>query len=107
VNKERRKAIDALVQNLTQWRDATELAFPDLDLTQGQETAGELRDEEQEYFDNMSENLKGGERGQNAESAIASLENAAELIEQARDSFESAMSQLQEAMDALEQAKGE
>jgi len=40
-----------------------------------------VRDEEQEYFDNMPESLQGGDKGHIAESAISNLENAISALE--------------------------
>lgn len=46
------------------------------------------KDEEQEYFDNMPENLQQGERGQAAESAAEALSEAYDSMESARESLE-------------------
>lgn len=50
----------------------------------------ELGEEEQEYFDNMPENLQEGERGQAAKDAIA-------LIEQSGIGVDDVMNALEEA----------
>lgn len=42
---------------------------------------GELRDEEQDYFDNMPEGLQGGEKGEKAQAAIDAMENVTGLLE--------------------------
>lgn len=41
-----------------------------------------LRDEEQEYFDNMPEGLQNSERGQAAESAASNLSDAYDDLEE-------------------------
>lgn len=41
----------------------------------------EVRDEEQEYYDNMSENLQGGERGDAAQEAVNNLDAAINFLE--------------------------
>lgn len=51
-----------------------------------------IRDEEQEYYDNMPESLQGGEKGTAAEEAISALENA--------------ISYLQDVIAALDEAAG-
>lgn len=48
----------------------------------------ELRDEEEEYHDNIPENLQGSTRAETSEEAIESLDNAAECISGACDYLE-------------------
>jgi len=43
----------------------------------------ELKDEEQEYFDNMPESIQGSEKGELAESAINAMQSAIDTIEDA------------------------
>jgi len=50
----------------------------------------ELRDEEQEYMDNMPENLWGSERYNKAEEAISDMDFALDNLEQAVSYIESA-----------------
>jgi F0F1-type ATP synthase membrane subunit b/b' len=45
----------------------------------------ELRDEEQEKFDNLTEGLQASERGQNIEAAVQSLETAYDAANNAAD----------------------
>lgn len=45
----------------------------------------EVKDEEQEYYDNMSENLQGGEKGEIAQEAINQMEEAFNFIEGLED----------------------
>lgn len=42
-----------------------------------------IRDDEQDYFDNMPENLQGSQRGMDAEEAIEQMEEAVSSIEDA------------------------
>lgn len=72
MNKTRRGEIAAAVQRLT------ELAAEISDLRDTVET---IRDEEQEYLDNMPESIQSGERGQNAEAAISELDDALSALE--------------------------
>lgn len=55
-------------------------------------TLESLRDDEQDYLDNIPENLQSSERYEIAESAV--------------DSLDSALSSLEEAMDYIDEAKG-
>ena len=54
-----------------------------------------IRDDEQEYFDNMPESLQGGDKGQNAEQAISQLDDAVNDMESV--DFEDLISKLEEA----------
>ncbi len=49
-----------------------------------------LRDEEQEYYDNMPENLQSGEKGQ--------------LAEQAADALDIAVSSLEDVLNSVDEA---
>ena len=74
MNNDRRKALDEIVARLFEI---------------GEEVAA-LRDEEQEYFDNMPEGFQQGEKGQAAKDAISQLDEAASSIESAIDAIHSA-----------------
>lgn len=74
MNNERRKKI-GLVKKLIQ--DANRLV-------------DEIKDEEQDYFDNMPENLQGSDRGCAAEDAIDSLDAAMEALDEALSNLEDA-----------------
>ena len=53
-------------------------------ITEAEELKGmieSIREEEQEYYDNMPESLQQGERGQNAESAVSELEDAIDAMD--------------------------
>ena len=69
MNAERRKRITELVT-----------------LLEGLKTDIEaVQQEEQDYYDNMPENLQGSEKGQAAEAAADNLDEAAQAIESAID----------------------
>lgn len=46
-----------------------------------------LKDEEQEYFDNMPESLPGGEKGDAAQESVDELQEALDSIDSARESI--------------------
>lgn len=48
----------------------------------------EIHDDEEEYHDNIPENLQGSARAETSEEAIESLDNAAESISEACDCLE-------------------
>lgn len=56
--------------------------------------ARQLADDEQEKFDNMSEGLQAGERGQAIEEAAANLSSYADEIDTVYDSLEEAAGNL-------------
>lgn len=76
MNNARRKQINDL-------KDRLQECLEDLEI---------LRDEEQEYFDNMPEGLQNSERGMAAESAASNLSDACESLETIiNDNLESAV----------------
>ena len=76
MNKERRKQIESALEKIQDGRDAIE----------------SLKDEEQDYYDNMPESLQGGEKGEVAQSAIDALDNALSQLDEAIDSINEATS---------------
>lgn len=75
MNKQRRKELNEIISKLESLRD-------DLECLQG---------EEQDYYDNMPENLQCSERGERAEEAVSSLEDALYNIDSAIDSINEAI----------------
>ena len=75
-----------------------------------------LRDEEQDYFDNMPENFQNGEKGDTAQSAISAMDSAIADIDQAKDALQqeeegnewatSANNYLDDAVGNLSDAQG-
>jgi len=73
MNNDRRKRIDAILEDLAKLTAAID-ALPDSgDISSAIE---EIAGEEREYYDNMHENLQGGERGEIAEQAASNMEEA-------------------------------
>ena len=71
MNKDRRARIDELSVNLEDIRAAIEM----------------LRDEEQEAFENLPENIQDSERGELMDSAVSSLDEASSAIEEAMNAL--------------------
>ena len=90
MNAERRKAIEAIAEALDKVAGFS-------DTIAQIET---LKDEEQEYYDNMPESLQSGDKGNAAEEAVSNLEAAAEKLEEVENS-------LNEVLDSLRSAAGE
>ena len=74
MNKIRRKALGEI-------RDRLEVIIGDI---------GNLRDEEQDYIDNMPENMQGGERAAAADEAVNQMEQAIGSIEDANSAIDEA-----------------
>lgn len=72
MNNDRRKDISRAVSLLQEALSILEIA----------------RDEEQEYYDNMPENLQGGDRGQMAEQVASYLDDACSSLEDVISSAE-------------------
>lgn len=74
MNKERRNEIKKIIKNVEEIRSNIEL----------------ILDDEQDYYDNMPENLQGGDRGITSEEAIDNLQEAINNIEETISFLENA-----------------
>lgn len=74
MNADRRRAINKLSSQLDEIKGEIE----------------SLRDEEQDYIDNMPESFRQGEKGDLADQAISNLDEAVSSVESAIDSLNSA-----------------
>lgn len=72
MNAERRKKLAAAADKVRRLS---------VELSEVMQEVIDLRDDEQEYFNNMPEGLQSGERGQAAENAISELDNAIGILE--------------------------
>jgi predicted nucleic acid-binding Zn-ribbon protein len=100
MNKTRRKALNALQDRLTAL-NLDDVLSEVKDIREELET---LRGEEQESFDNLPESLQSGERGQDMEAAITSMDSAMEKIESLADAADESVSE--EFVSNVEDAKG-
>jgi len=124
MNNERRKALIAIAGDLSLIKGEVEActqAMTDEETAEKEEgwsssvedAHGALeacKDEEQEYLDNMPESFKNGDRGSNAETAIAAMQEGmdaldelmnvdevGEFIKIAEDKIDTAIAQIEEA----------
>ncbi len=111
MNKARRKQISdlsTLVSSLIGdlQNDDPEISWPDTKtkIDEHQTTAEAIRDDEQEYLDNMPESLQGGEKGDMAQSAIDALETAMGKLEDASSAADDETPDMEEITDALQEA---
>ena len=87
MNKNRRKELMEWVKKADAW------------ITQGEELKNKLEricSDEQDYFDNMPENLQGSMRGMDAEEAIDAMNEAIESMDNAIEAAEEAASCLED-----------
>lgn len=87
MNKDRRKQLMEWVKKADAW------------ITRGDELKSELESicsDEQDYFDNMPENLQGSIRGMDAEDAIDAMNEAIECMGNAIDAAEEAAGCIEE-----------
>lgn len=88
MNKERRRKIDKAIENVNSLQNILE---------ELQQQIEEIRDEEQDYLDNIPENLQNSERYETAENALDNLEEAVNWF----DNID-----IDELSSLLEEAKG-
>lgn len=74
MNKERRKAIDDLMESVEECKNQLEM----------------IRDAEQEAYDNLPEGIQMSERGEVMETAISNLEEAYDSLDSVLESLEAA-----------------
>jgi uncharacterized coiled-coil DUF342 family protein len=102
MNKARRKAIEELYERVQVLLAQTE-NLPDADDMKNEVET--LRDEEQEYLDNMPEAMQNGDKGSAASEAVSQLETATDKLGEVADAITTLRDNLQEALDALDNAK--
>lgn len=89
MNNQRRKAIKEAAARFSEITDSINNLKDELEA---------IRDEEQEYFDNMPESIQAGEKGERASDALGIFETSISNLEEALDNLSSAESEL----DAIE-----
>lgn len=90
MNNTRRKAIQKIIERLEELNDEVSSIYEDVEA---------VFDEEEEYKDNIPENLQGSERYEIAECACDSLENAKCSLDNLDSYLTDAISELEEAMN--------
>lgn len=90
MNNARRKTIRRILIRLTEISEEMESILSDIEL---------VKDEEEESFDNIPENLQESDRYQAAETAVDNLNEAYDLWQEAFESIEDVSSSLEAAME--------
>ena len=88
MNKQRRKNINEIIPRIETLMQELEYLKEDVDT---------ILSEEQEYLDNIPENLQGSERYEIAESAISNLEDSMDQIDDAIAALEESKTHLEDA----------
>ena len=100
MNKTRRKELSEVVKALNMMKDRDDLysIINELD---------SIKDDEQDYFDNIPENLQYSQRAEDSEQAIDNLEEALNLLNEIydMDKFDKENKLIQEAIDKIEEAR--
>lgn len=99
MNKKRRNELNALQDRITALGlDGLHSAIREI-----ADELESLRDEEQDAFDNLTESLQQGERGQGMEVGIENISMALDALETMADAMDGAS---EAAFEAIEDAKG-
>ena len=100
MNKVRRKELSDVIRGLNTIQDKD-------DLYGWISTLDSIKDDEQDYYDNIPENLQSSQRAEDSETAIENLEEALDLLNEAydMDEFNKNCDLIQEAVDKIEDAR--
>lgn len=97
MNKSRRNELSKIIRRLNTMQDKEGL----YDLIDELDT---LKDEEQDYYNNIPENLQNSQRAQDSEQAIDNLEEALDLLNEVYNANEIDDDLIQQAIDKIEEA---
>ena len=81
MNNARRKQLKDLANRISIMNDIQDTSH----LQEYYSILEDIKNDEEEYFDNMPENLQGSMRGMDSEEAISNMDDALEVLEQAID----------------------
>jgi predicted RNase H-like HicB family nuclease len=100
MNKIRRKKLNNIIEGLSSVQDKGN--FYTL-----MNTLDYIKDEEEDYYSNIPENLQYSQRAENSEQAIENLEEALDLLNEVydMDEFDKNSNLIQQAIDKIEEAK--
>ena len=100
MNKARRKELSDVIRGLNTIQDKD-------DLYSWINTLDNIKDDEQDYYDNIPENLQYSQRAEDSEEAIEQLEEALDLLNEAydMDEFDKNCDLIQQAINKIEDAR--
>lgn len=99
MNKARRKELSDVIRGLNSIQDKD-------DLYSWINTLDNIKDDEQDYYDNIPENLQSSQRAEDSEQAIEYMEEALDLLNEVydMDEFDKESELIQEAIGKIEDA---
>lgn len=102
MNNARRKQLKNLANRISIMNDIQDTSH----LQEYYSILEDIKNDEEEYYDNMPENLQGSMRGMDSEEAISNIDDALEVLEQAIDEKDQdiLLDLLAEAADLIETA---
>ena len=102
MNNARRKQLKDLANRISIMNDIKDTSH----LQEYYSILEDIKNDEEEYYDNMPENLQGSIRGMDSEEAISNMDDALEVLEQAIDEKDQdiLLDLLAEAADLIETA---
>mgnify|MGYP006862529747 CR=1 FL=1 len=102
MNNVRRKQLKNLANRISIMNDIQDTSH----LQEYYSILEDIKNDEEEYYDNMPENLQGSMRGMDSEEAISNMDDALEVLEQAIDEKDQdiLLDLLAEAADLIETA---
>jgi hypothetical protein len=102
MNKQRRKELADVMDELSKFAAALVLVP---NLAEILEKLESLKDEEQDYYDNMPEGLQNGDKGAAAQQAVSDMENAISALEPLRDALDEFNNE--DILSHIDDARGE
>ena len=100
MNKARRKELSKLANDLNLIKDKDAL-YSCINILEN------IKDDEQDYYDNIPENLQYSQRAEDSEAAIDNLEEALDLLNELYDTedFDADSELIEEAIEKIEEAQ--
>ena len=104
MNKERRKSLEGVIQEISQAKSKLEaLGFGEITdlLDSAKSVVNEIGSDEQDAFDNLSEGLQKSERGQRMEEVVEALSESSFDIDSLSNSMQENIKSWLESMDEV------
>lgn len=100
MNKARRKELSEVIKALSTMQDKDDLYSIIYDLEN-------IKSDEEDYYDNIPENLQYSQRAEDSEQAIENMDDALDLLNDVyeADEFDKDDESIQEAIDKIEDAR--
>lgn len=105
MNKNRRKELNDIFRRIEKEIQPATDAFPDVEEIKAQ--LEDIRDAEQEAYDNLPESLQDGERGEQMTEAVENIETAISNLEEIGEAFSELKDKVKEALEAIDNASAE